>query len=91
MWVARIAFSLVLGTILGGAAVYRALSRSTTTPAPSCSSSEATSPWWQSSANGQYCDSSSGFDQQAFVERLNKALFAARAGEAAAQQSLLVS
>lgn len=84
MWLGRIAGSLVFGVILGGTAAYFARPR-VMTASVAGNPNDATSPWWNTP------ESSTGGTEQSFGDRLNKALFAARAGEAAAQQSLLVS
>lgn len=91
LWLGRIAGSLVLGAILGGGAAYYTLPRAGTasSSSPSCASGDATSPWWNTPAGG-HSESAKGGAEQGFGDRLNKALFAARAGEAAAQQGLLV-
>lgn len=93
MWLGRIAGSLVLGAILGGMAVYGAVPGPMTGSA-SCSGGacipgaiDATWPWWYT---GGGVDDSAAGAERGFGDRLNKALFAARAGEAAAQQGLLV-
>ena len=89
MWLSRIAGSLVFGAILGGTAAYYALPRFVMAKVSTCAGTDATSPWWNTPAGG-YSETASGGAEQSFGERLNKALFAARAGESAAQQSLLV-
>ncbi|CAM9782325.1 unnamed protein product, partial [Laminaria digitata] len=88
MWLSRIAGSLVFGAILGGTAAYYALPRFVTASVSTCSGADATSPWWNTPAGG-HGESSQGRAELSFGERLNKALFAARAGESVAQQSLL--
>eukprot|EP00904_Undaria_pinnatifida_P004593 jgi/Undpi1/14134/HiC_scaffold_9.g03785.m1 len=88
MWLSRIAGSLVFGAILGGTAAYYALPRFVMAKVSTCAGTDATSPWWNTPAGG-YSETASGGAEQSFGERLNKALFAARAGESAAQQSLL--
>lgn len=101
MWLRRIAGSLVLGAILGGAGTYYAFPRiitaSVSSSEPSSdarfSSSSAPSSWNAFKGQQQHQHQrheSSGSAEQIFADRLNNALFAARAGEAAAQQGLLV-
>lgn len=91
VWLGRMAGSLVLGAILGGAAAYYNVPRAITASVTSCASADATSPPWYDKASGRGAgEPSAAATEQSFGERLNKALFAARAGEAAAQQDLLV-
>lgn len=97
LWVARVAGSLVLGAILGGAIAYFAFPRVLTipdSPGTASGNSGAPSSWWYSTG-GKEQRQGNGFEspgeiEQNFGDRLNKALLAARAGEAAAQQGLLV-
>lgn len=89
--------SLVLGAILGGAITYYAFPRVMTVSSSTSTSaggSEGRSSSWNT-ASGQHepqynSYGSPGEAEQKFGDRLNKALLAARAGEAAAQQGLLV-
>lgn len=95
MWLGRIAGSLLIGAVLGGAAAYYALPRAMTGSASSCAAAGSVgagatgfaSPWgdtgWGTGEPGEAA-------AQSFGDRLSKALLAARAGEAAAQQVLLV-
>ena len=76
----------MLGALLGGAAACYALPRAITASAPACTGADSTSPWW--GAGG--ASGGSGESEQSFGDRLNQALSAARVGEAAAQQVLLV-
>lgn len=91
VWLGRIAGSLITGAILGAAA-YSALPRAAMPGSPPMcptrTAADTTSPWWNAPTGG--CESSAGGPEPGFGDRLNKALFAARAGEAAAQQGLLV-
>eukprot|EP00903_Cladosiphon_okamuranus_P016655 g15358.t1 len=94
MWLIRIAGSLFIGAVLGGAAAYLALPRAMTmtSPASPCDAGAAdtTSPWWDTGrGSGAGAGEPGEGAEQSFGDRLNKALFAARAGEAAAQQVLL--
>ncbi len=94
-WLGRMAGSLVLGALLGGAATYCTLPRGITGSASPCAAAAAaaaadsTSPWWDMGAGGGAGEPGGG-SEQGFGDRLNKALSAARVGEAAAQQVLLV-
>lgn len=92
MWLLRVAGSLVIGAVLGGAAAYLALPRTMTTAASHCTAgagaADNASPLWDAGAGeGEPAGEAT---EQSFGDRLNKALFEARGGEAAAQQVLLV-
>ena len=96
MWLVRIAVSLAIGAFLGGAAAYLALPRAVTGSGSPCTAAgsgagaaDTTSPWWDTVRGAGAGEPGEGAEQS-FGDRLNKALFAARAGEAAAQQVLLV-
>lgn len=95
MWLGRIAGSLVIGAVLGGAAAYYALPRSMTGSASPCAAAgsagaaDSTSPW-RVKERGVGAGKPGEGSEQTFGDRLTEALFSARAGEAAAQQVLLV-
>jgi len=92
MWLGRMAGSLVLGALLGGAAAYCALPRAITGSVSPCAAgagaADSTSPWWF--MGGGAGEPGGAGSEQSFGDRLSKALSAARVGEAAAQQVLLV-
>ncbi|CBJ32934.1 expressed unknown protein [Ectocarpus siliculosus] len=73
--------------MLGSAATFCALRAATTKTGSVCAGADATSPWWSTGGAGDSVGA--GGADQSFGDRLDKALFAARAGEAAAQQGLL--
>lgn len=73
--------------MLGGAATC-ALRAATMKAGSVCAGADATTPWWSTGGAGDSVGG--GGADQSFGDRLDKALFAARAGEAAAQQGLLV-
>ncbi|CAB1100102.1 unnamed protein product [Ectocarpus sp. CCAP 1310/34] len=87
VWLGRVALSIVVGIVLGSAATFCALRAATTKMGSVCAGADATSPWWSTGGAGDSVGA--GGADQSFGDRLDKALFAARAGEAAAQQGLL--
>ncbi|CAN0154891.1 unnamed protein product [Ectocarpus sp. 4 AP-2014] len=87
VWLGRVALSIVVGIMLGSAATFCALRAATTETGSVCAGTDATSPWWSTGGAGDSVGA--GGADQSFGDRLDKALFAARAGEAAAQQGLL--
>lgn len=102
LWVGRVAGSLVLGAILGGAIAYFAFPRVLTPSTPTAGADASTnvgsgaSASWSASPeqNQQRFQADFGSSGEAgrnFGDRVNRALLAARAGEVAAQQGLLVS
>lgn len=88
VWLGRVTLSIVVGIMLGSAATFCALRAATTKTGSVCAGADATSPWWSTGSAGDSVGA--GGADQSFGDRLDKALFAARAGEAAAQQGLLV-
>ncbi|CAM9479221.1 unnamed protein product [Hapterophycus canaliculatus] len=87
VWLGRIAGSLVLGAILGGAVAFYAFPKAISTGSAGAAA-DSTSPWW-TTVGGGGGEPGAGGAEPNFGDRLNMALFAARAGEAAAQQGLL--
>ncbi|CAM9286215.1 unnamed protein product [Ectocarpus sp. 12 AP-2014] len=87
VWLGRVALSIVVGIVLGSATTFCALRAATTKTGSVCAGADATSPWWSTGGAGDSVGA--GGADQSFGDRLDKALFAARAGEAAAQQGLL--